>query len=379
MNIDFDSLPSPCYVIDEVVVSRNLEILDRVRQRTGVRILLALKAFACPALFPRMRGVLDGVCASSVHEARLGREEFGGHVAVFAPGWHDHEIAEICRLADSVCFNSFSQWERFGPLIRAAERPIACGLRINPEHSEVRTPLYDPCAPGSRLGIRAAEFAGRSLDGITGIHFHTLCELGADALERTLDVVERRFGHILERMEWINMGGGHHITRADYDVDLLCRLIDRVRERYHVEVYLEPGEAVVLNAGYLAATVLDIVQADMPVAVLDTSAAAHMPDVLEMPYTPEVLGAGPPGARRYTFRLAGRTCLAGDVIGEYSFDRRLRRGDRVVFLDMAHYTMVKNNTFNGIQLPAIAVANSATGTVRIVKEFGYEDFRSRLG
>jgi carboxynorspermidine decarboxylase len=262
--------------------------------------------------------------------------------------------------------------------VEAAPRPPACGLRINPEHSEAPVALYDPCARGSRLGIRHPQFKGESLEGLAGLNFHTLCEQNADALERTLAAVERNFSGYLEQVKWLNFGGGHHITRPDYDVDLLCRLIERTKGRHGVEVYLEPGEAVALNAGVLVASVLDVIHNEVDIAVLDTSAAAHMPDVLEMPYRPAVAGAGKPGEKKHTCRLGGLTCLAGDVIGDYSFDQPLAPGDRVVLLDMAHYTMVKTTTFNGIQLPAIAWWREASGEVEVIRRFGYEEYKNRL-
>lgn len=371
-------LPSPCFVLDEEKLAGNLAVLDRVQRRTGAKILLALKGFAMFGVFPLIRRVLCGTCASGPHEARLGREEFGGEVHVCSPAYGDAEITELLKWADCIIFNSFTQKQRFASAIRKARPDMELGIRINPEHSEGTVPIYDPCRPGSRLGVRASAFDPTALGVISGLHFHTLCEQNADALERTLDAVETKFGKHLESMRWINMGGGHHITRADYDLDLLCRCIDRVRERYGVQVYLEPGEAVALDAGLLVATVLDVVTADMPVAILDTSAACHMPDVLEMPYRPEIIGAGRTGERAWTCRLGGKSCLAGDIIGEYSFDTPLQPGDRIMFLDMAIYSMVKTNTFNGVQLPAIARYDAQTGRVDVIREFGYADYKSRL-
>ncbi|MBN1444237.1 MAG: carboxynorspermidine decarboxylase, partial [Planctomycetes bacterium] len=281
-------------------------------------------------------------------------------------------------LADHISFNSFGQWQRFRPRVEGSERAIACGLRINPEHSEVMVQKYNPCTRASRLGITRSEFRDDLLDGISGFLFHTLCELNSDALERTLRVVEERFGSALARMEWVNFGGGHHITRRDYDRDLLVRLVREFRDRWGVEVILEPGEAVALDAGALLASVLDVVHNEVDIAILDTSAAAHMPDVLEMPYRPRIAGAGKPGELEYTYRLGGLTCLAGDVIGDYSFAAPLEVGSRLLFLDMAHYTMVKTSTFNGVRLPSIARVDAGTGEPRIVKRFGYEDYRGRL-
>jgi carboxynorspermidine decarboxylase len=322
---------------------------------------------------------LHGIAASSLNEARLGFEEFGREVHVYAPAYRDDEILDLLGYANHMVFNSFDQWRRFKSVVAACGKPVRCGIRVNPEHSEVKVKLYDPCAPGSRLGVPLAQFEGQDLDGISGLHFHTLCELNSDALERTLEVVERKFGGVLARMQWINFGGGHHITRPDYDLELLCRVIEGFRARHpHLEVYLEPGEAIALNTGVLVASVLDLVHNAMDIAILDTSAAAHMPDVLEMPYRPQIIGAGQAGERKHTYRLAGLSCLAGDVIGDYSFDQPLTPGDKLVFLDMAHYTMVKNNTFNGVGLPAIAIYEPKSGVFRTVRRFGYEDFRNRL-
>ncbi len=375
-------LPTPCFVVDEDRLAANLAVLASIKERTGAKILLALKGFAMFSTFPLLRGVLDGVCASSPHEARLGREEFGKEVHAFAAGYSEADIRELALLADHIVFNSFAQRERFLETARSvaaqAGRHVDFELRINPEHSEGAVPIYDPCSSGSRLGIRAREFAGQSLEGISGLHFHTLCEQDAAPLARTLAVVEEKFGCCLRGMRRLNFGGGHHITRPGYDVDLLCDCINRAKDTYGVEVYLEPGEAVALNAGVLVSTVLDVVEADMPVAILDTSAAAHMPDVLEMPYRPGVIGSGFPGEQAWTCRLAGKSCLAGDVIGEYSFAEPLRVGDRLVFLDMAHYSMVKTNTFNGLGLPGLALRGRADGRLRMVRGFGYEDFKTRL-
>lgn len=375
---DWSTIRTPCFVVDEESLARNLALLDSIRSRTGCRVLLALKAFAMVDVFPLVRRHLDGSCASSPHEARLGCEELGGEVHAFAAAFSDADMADLLETCDHITFNSFSQWRHFQPVIARHPRRIACGLRVNPEHSEVEVPLYDPCAPGSRLGIRAEQFRDQDLDGLSGLHFHTLCELNADALERTLAVFERKFSAYLRHMDWLNVGGGHHITRNDYDVDLLCRLLNDISERYNLQVYIEPGEAVALNTGVLVSRVLDIVHNDIDVAVLDTSATCHMPDVLEMPYRPTVIGSGLPGALAYTYRLAGLSCLAGDVIGDYSFDHPLAPGETVVFTDMAHYTMVKTTTFNGIRLPDIALREQVTGRIRTVRQFGYEDFKSRL-
>lgn len=385
-----ERFPSPCFVLDEGKLHANAAILDTVQSRTGARILLALKAFSMWSVFPLLsraqEGCLYGCCASSPDEARLARETFGGEVHAFAAGFSEADIRDLLETSDHLVFNSFTQWRRFRGLAEARGRehgvPVSCGLRVNPEHSEGAVDIYNPCAPGSRLGVRLREFAPEAeaggLEGISGLHFHTLCEQGADALARTLDVFEHKFGGYLERMDWVNFGGGHHITRSGYDLDLLCACIERVRDRYGVQVYLEPGEAVALNAGFLIGTVLDVVDADMPIAILDTSASAHMPDVLEMPYRPGVIGSGLPGEKKWTCRLAGKSCLAGDVIGEYSFDAPLRPGERLVFTDMAIYSMVKTTTFNGLRLPSIARWDPETDKVECVRVFGYEDFKTRL-
>ena len=374
-------VPSPCFVVDEVAVEHNLKILQRVQQESGAKILLALKAFSMFSLAPLFDRYLKGTCASGLHEARLGREEFAGEVHTFCAAYREDELAEILQISDHLVFNSFSQWQRFRPIVEqaGAERPaMQFGLRINPRHSEGTTPIYDPCAPGSRLGIPKSEFAGCDLDGISGLHFHTLCEQGYEPLDRTLAVVEEQFGELLHRMQWVNFGGGHHITQPDYPVDKLIQRIVDFQQKYDVQVYLEPGEAAVLSSGVLVAEVLDLTCNEMALAILDTSATCHMPDTLEMPYRAEIFDAGEKDQKAFNYRLGGQTCLAGDVMGDYSFDQPLRVGQRLVFDDMAHYTMVKTMTFNGVGLPAIAIWNSATDQLKVVKEFGYNDFRDRL-
>jgi len=376
-DIDFEKLPSPCYIVDERLLVKNLEILKSVRERTGCRILLAQKGFSMFSLYPLIRKYLDGTTASSLFEARLGHEEMGGETHIFAPAYRDDEFEEIIKICDHIVFNSFSQWKKFKSKVKEQERKIDCGIRINPEYSEIKTDIYNPCFKNSRLGVTLENFEPDMLDGIDGLHFHTMCEQNSDVLERTIKVVDEKFGKYISRMKWLNFGGGHHITRADYDVETLVRSIMFIREKYGINVYLEPGEAIALNTGYLVCTVLDTLKNGMDIAILDTSAACHMPDVLEMPYRPEIIGAGKPGEYSYTYRLGGPTCLAGDVIGDYSFKEPLRPGDKLVFCDMAHYTMVKNNTFNGINLPSIASFNEQDG-IKIIKQFGYEDFKSRL-
>ncbi len=373
---------TPAFVVDEGLLQHNLAILARVKEATGCKILLALKCFALFSVFPLLRQTLDGVCASSPHEARLGREEFGREVHSFAAAYSTGDIEQLALSCDHLVFNSFVQWQRFRTLAektaQKAGRKLEFGLRINPEHSEGAVPLYDPCAPGSRLGIRRADFRVDQLDGISGLHWHNLCEQDADCLERTVVAVERTFGDILPNMAYVNFGGGHHITRPGYDLDLLIAIINRFQKRWGTMVYLEPGEAVALNCGYLVATVLDVVQADLPVAIIDASVPAHMPDVLEMPYRPHIIDSGEPGEKSFTCRIGGLSCLAGDVAGEYSFDAPLVPGDRLVFTDMAIYTMVKTNTFNGVQLPSIILYRPENDELSLVRQFGYEDFKNRL-
>ncbi len=372
----YDKIKTPAFIIDESRIRSNCDVLASVKHQTGCNILLALKGFAMWSMFPTIAQSLDGVCASSPWEARLGRSEFRGEVHAFAAAYSDSDLAELLILCDGIDFNSFAQWKRFRPCFAALKRPVKAGLRINPECSTQEHALYDPCAPHSRLGITCEQFEGQSLDGISGLHFHTLCEQNADALETTLAAVEGKFRHILPQMEWVNFGGGHHITRDDYDVDLLCKLIREFQARYGVQVILEPGEAVALNAGVLVASVMDIVHNDMDIAILDTSCTCHMPDVLEMPYRPVVTGGGLPDSKPHTYRLAGLSCLAGDVIGDYAFDQPLTPGTHVVFEDMAHYTMVKTTMFNGIKHPALAIQRD--DDIEIIREFTYEDYRGRL-
>ncbi|MBB6632907.1 carboxynorspermidine decarboxylase [Cohnella thailandensis] len=372
----FDQLPTPCYVVDEALIEKNLKILSGVMQRTGAKIVLAQKAFSMTTLYPLIGEYLSGTTASGLYEARLGHEEMGKETHVFAPAYREDEIDEILSICDHVIFNSFSQLERYKDRALQAGRKV--GLRINPECStQVGHEIYDPCSPGSRFGVKQGDFRPELLDGVTGLHFHTLCQQNSDDLETTLNAVEARFGEWLPQMEWINFGGGHHITRDDYDIPRLEACIKRMQDKYGLEVYLEPGEAVALNAGYLIASVLDLHKNGIDIAILDTSATCHMPDVLEMPYRPPVMESGEPGEKAHTYRLAGQTCLTGDVIGDYSFDRPLRCGDRLVFGDMAIYSMVKTNTFNGMALPAIAIQGK-DGDCRVVREFGYEDFKIRL-
>ena len=374
---------TPCYVIDEKQLRKNLELLKYVREKAGCKILLAQKAYSAFATYPLIAQYLDGCTASGIFEARLGYEEmakpFGKENHIFSPAFPEQDFDEILTLCDHIVFNSPRQWARFRDRVRESPRYIQAGIRINPEYSEIETDIYNPCFTGSRLGTTLAEFQRDPAlyEGIDGLHFHTMCEQGADVLERTLPYVEERFGFLFDRIKWLNFGGGHHITRPDYDVEKLISCVRRIRERYGLEVYLEPGEAVALNAGWLVTTVLDTFKNGCSIAITDASAACHMPDVLEMPYRPNIIGAGEPNEKPHTYRLGGNTCLAGDIIGDYSFDKPLSEGDRLVFCDMAIYSMCKNNTFNGIPLPSIYLLGES-GECRLVKRFGYEDFKGRL-
>ena len=367
---------TPYFLVDEARLTQNLEILRDVQRRAGCKILLAQKAFSMFSVYPLLKKYLAGSAASGLYEARLGHEEFGGETHVFSPAYREDEWDELLRYADHIVFNSPAQVRRYAARARAAGKSV--GLRVNPEHStQEGHAIYDPCAPGSRLRTTFANFDEDILPLLDGLHFHTLCEQDSDALEETVEAVERSFGAYLPRMKWLNLGGGHHITRPDYDVERLLRVVRRLRGRYGVEVYLEPGEAVVLNAGFFVTSVLETLENGMPIAIVDASAACHMPDVLEMPYRPPLHGSGNPGEKPFTFRLGGVSCLAGGVIGDYSFDEPLRKGDRLVFEDMALYTMVKTNTFNGTPLPSI-VWRDLAGKLWLVREFGYEDFKTRL-
>ena len=369
-----NELKTPCYVIDKKKLTENLACLKEVADSTGCKILLAQKAFSCFALYPLIGQYLSGTTASGLYEARLGREEMGLENHVFSPAYKDEEFDELAAICDHILCNSFEQFEKY----RGRLKNASPGIRVNPMCStQEGTAIYDPCAPGSRLGVRAEDFREDLLPFLDGLHFHTLCEQNADALKKTLDAVEEQFGKYLYGLKWLNLGGGHHITRPDYDILLLKECIRHMKETYDLEIYLEPGEAVALNAGYLAAEVLDVVENGMKILILDASAACHMPDVLEMPYRPPLMDGGLPGEKAYTYRLGGNTCLAGDVIGDYSFDREIRPGDRLYFQDMAIYSMVKNNTFNGMPLPSIAVMDE-DGDCTVIRKFGYQDFKGRL-
>ena len=371
-----NAISTPYFLVDETRLVQNLEILRQVADQAGCKILLAQKAFSMFSCYPLLRRYLVGSTASGLYEARLGREHFGGETHVFSPAYKPEEFEELLSYADHFVFNSPRQLQKFGPVAKAAGKAV--GLRVNPECStQEGHAIYDPCAPGSRLGTTLANFDESLLPLLDGLHFHTLCEQNSDDLETTVAAFEEKFGKYLHGLKWINLGGGHHITRKDYDRQRLVRIVKHLKETYQVEVYLEPGEAVVLNAGFLVTSVLETLHNGMDIAILDTSAACHMPDVLEMPYRPPLQNSGESGEKAYTYRLGGPTCLAGDIIGDYSFDKPLEEGDRLVFEDMALYTMVKTNTFNGMPLPSI-VWRDGEGRCRLVRSFGYEDFKTRL-
>lgn len=385
----FEKLPTPCYVVDKTKLKQNLTILKQLEQDTGCHILLAQKAFSMFSLYPLIGDYISGTTASGLFEARLGYEEMGKENHVFAPAYKEADMRELVTICDHVIFNSFAQYEKHRSIIAAynnemaqknaaSKKGVSIGIRVNPECStQEGHAIYDPCAPGSRLGVTLENFPKELPKDIEGLHFHTLCEQNADDLVTTFRAFEEKFGAYLKQIKWLNMGGGHHITRDDYQLDVLKELICEIRNKYSVEVYLEPGEAIALNAGYLVTEVMDIVHNGIDILILDASAACHMPDVLEMPYRPPLRDGYEAGEKPYNYRLSSMTCLAGDVIGDYSFAHKIGVGDRLVFEDMAIYSMVKNNTFNGMPLPAIALLEE-NGDAEIVKEFGYEDFKERL-
>ena len=372
---DIFALDTPYYATDLRLIKKNLEILSAVQYKSGAKILLAQKAFSLYHIYPFIGEYLYGTAASSLFEAKLGKEEMGGETHIFSPAYKESEIDEIVSVCDHVIFNSPAQYKQFHNRVLAAGK--SPGVRVNPGYSEVEQEIYNPCAPRSRLGITKEEFDKNNFEGLEGLHFHTLCEQNSDALERTVPYLEKSFGDTLRKMKWLNLGGGHHITRDDYDTKKLIDIIKYLKDKYEVEVYLEPGEAIALNAGFLVAEVVDIVENSGKTCILDASAACHMPDVIEMPYRPNITGAAFPGVYPHNYRLGGPTCLAGDIIGDYSFPTPLKIGDRLVFEDMAIYSMVKNNTFNGINLPTITLVTEE-GEVKKLKEFGYEDFKRRL-
>ena len=372
-----NELPTPCYVIDENIIEENCKVLADVMKKTGCHVLLAQKAFSNYALYPLIGKYLSGTTASGLYEARLGREEMGRENHVFAPAYKDEDMDELVKICDHIVFNSISQLEKH----KEKCRNVSIGIRVNPEFSTQNGhEIYDPCGKGSRLGVTANLLRNADLTGIDGLHFHTLCEQNSDDLKKTLDVVEEKFDFLLRKVKWVNFGGGHHITRKDYDVELLCDCITHIKEKYNVKVYIEPGEAVALNAGYFITTVLDKVKnSGITCLILDGSAACHMPDVLEMPYTPPLSEGSiiETPEKEFDYRLGGNTCLAGDIIGNYRFDHDVQIGERLTFCDMAIYSMVKNNTFNGIPLPSI-YSMDRNGDCRLIKTFGYNDFKERL-
>lgn len=372
-SFDLSRVPTPCFVVDEKAVERNLTVLSDVANRSGAHVLSALKAFSMFSLAPLVRQHLGGTCASGIYEARLGREEYGGEVATFCAGYKDADIDEILSLSDHIIFNSPAQKDRF--LSKAQSAGVQVGLRINPEHSEGEIPKYDPCAPCSRLGTPVSQLTDATLEGVDGLHMHTLCEQGFEPLARTWASVEPKLAPYLGQLKWLNFGGGHHITRDDYDREGLIAFIISIRETHGVEVYLEPGEAVALDAGILVGEILDLPTNGMNLAITDISATCHMPDVIEAPYRPALMDEAGHG---HTYRLGGPSCLAGDVIGDYTWDQPLQTGQRFAFLDQAHYSMVKTNTFNGVPLPTIALWNSETDDLKIIRQFGYDDFKNRL-
>ena len=378
-------LPTPCYVVDEGKIRKNLEILADLEQECGCHILLAQKAFSMYSLYPMIGQYISGTTASGLYEARLGYEEMGKENHVFAPAYKEKDMEELVQICDHIIFNSFAQYEKYKEMcresakVRKDKKAVSVGIRINPQCStQEGHEIYDPCGYASRLGVTEEQFREDLLEGVEGLHFHTLCEQNADDLVTTFQAFEKKFGKYLHRMKWLNMGGGHHITRGNYQIETLKKLIRYIRETYPVEVYLEPGEAIALNAGYLVTEVMDIVHNDMDILILDASAACHMPDVLEMPYRPPLAKGFEAGEKQYTYRLSSMTCLAGDVIGDYSFEQPIRIGDRLVFEDMAIYSMVKNNTFNGMPLPDIWLRHGDK-TMERLTDFGYEDFKGRLG
>ena len=377
-DIDVTMLPSPCYLVDERLLEKNLKILDCVQKESGAKIILATKAFSMFSTFPLIGKYLNGVTSSSLFEARLGYEEMGKEVHIFSPAYRMDEFNEIMKYSDHIIFNSFNQWKLYRDKVKNhKDKKIECGIRINPEYSEIETDIYNPCFENSRMGVTLENFEEDEFEGIDGLHFHTMCEQGADVLERTIKVVDEKFGKYIEKVKWINFGGGHHITREGYELEKLIDSILYIKNKYNVDVYLEPGEAIALNAGFLVSTVLDIMKNGMNIAILDTSAECHMPDVLAMPYRPYIIDSGMPNEYEYTYRFGGPTCLAGDMIGDYSFKEPLKIGDKLIFCDMAIYSMVKNNTFNGVNLPAIVKYSEENG-LEVIKKFGYEDFKNRL-
>lgn len=384
MPIDYTNIPSPCYILEESLLRKNLELIDHVQKEAGCKIILALKGFSMYSAFPIVKEYLSGATASSLNEIRLINDFFGYQAHAYMPAYLDQEFDQVLERSSHITFNSLGQWERFQGRVEEfksnhPERTLSCGIRVNPQYSEVSTDMYNPCVPGSRLGVTRDKLPDVLPAGVEGIHFHTLCENDSYTLERTLEALESRFSDLLHQAKWLNMGGGHLMTRAGYDTEKLVSLVRAIKERYNLEVILEPGSAIAWRTGELMTTVLDVMDSQgIQVAILDTSFAAHMPDTLEMPYKPVIRDAfQEPQAGKPTYRMGGMTCLAGDFIGDYSFDEPLRIGDRIVFEDMIHYTMVKTTTFNGVNLPSIGIW-SKNGDFRLIRSFGYESFKDRL-
>ena len=370
-------LPSPCWLLEETLLKKNLELIQEIKSKTGTKVLLALKGYALWKSFPLLKPYLDGCCASGLHEAKLAHETFSKEIHTYSPAFKEDELEEIALISHHLVFNSPAQFKRFAIQAKNINPNLSLGLRLNPEYSESPKEIYNPCGLNSRLGTTLANFDESILEQCDGLHFHALCEQDSDALANVLKNFEETFGKYIPQMKWINFGGGHHITRKGYNLEQLITLINNFKEKYSVEVYLEPGEAIGWETGTLITTVLDIVQNGMDIAILDSSAEAHMPDTIIMPYRAEVRSAGKAGEKAYTYRLAGNTCLAGDIMGDYSFDAPLQIGDKIIFEDQMHYTMVKATTFNGIKLPSIAIVRE-NGDIEVVREFGYEDFKGRL-
>ncbi len=377
MNVEdiLNKIPTPCYLLEEKLLEKNLKLLEYIQKESGVDILLALKGYSFPASFELVSKYLKGCCASGLYEAKLAKEEFKREVHTYSPAFKEEEIDEIITLSDHLVFNSFSQWKKYRE--RALGR-VSCGIRVNPEFSVAPIELYNPCGVYSRFGVTKKEFREELLDGIEGLHFHALCEESAESLEKVLKVFEEKFGKFIPQMEWVNFGGGHHITKEGYNIEKLISLLKNFREKYNgIKIYLELGEAVGWQTGVLVTRVLDIIRNDIEIAILDTSAETHMPDTLAMPYRPDIRYSGEVGEKKYSYRLGGNSCLSGDIIGDYSFDKPLKIGDKLIIEDQMHYTFVKNTTFNGIKLPSLAILRK-NGKLDIIKNFGYEEYRRRL-
>ncbi len=373
-----NQLPSPCWLLEEEKLLSNVKVIEHIKKESGAKVLLALKGYALWKSFDLIRPYLNGCCASGLHEAKLAYEEFGKEVHTYSPAYKDEEINEIASISHHMVFNSPAQFKRFATKAKAVNPELSLGLRTNPQFSQAPKEIYNPCGLYSRLGTTLENFDESILDDLDGLHFHALCEEDSEALEGVLAAFEEKFGTYIPKMKWINFGGGHHITRKGYDVEKLIKLIKDFKSRYNnIEVYLEPGEAIGWQTGPLVATVLDIVHNGIDIAILDTSAEAHMPDTIIMPYRADVRGSGEAGEKAYTYRLGGNTCLAGDIMGDYSFEAPLQIGDKIIFEDQMHYTMVKATTFNGIKLPSIAIKR-LDGTVDVIRDFGYEEFKRRL-